>query len=57
MGDSIAVGHTIIFLQTLGCALAEPSGSWRLTFAFGPLENLSFFTQIICWVPCILQVP
>ena len=34
-----------------GCALAEPGGSWRLTFALGRLENLRFFTQIICWAP------
>ena len=26
-----------------GCALAEPSGAWRLTFALGRLENLIFF--------------
>ena len=23
-----------------GCALAEPGGPWRLTFALGRLENL-----------------
>ena len=34
-----------------GCALAEPSGPWRLTFALGQLENLRFFIQIICWDP------
>ena len=38
-----------------GCALAEPSGPWRmawhLTFALGRLENLRFFIQIICWAP------
>ena len=28
-----------------GCALAEPGGPWRLTFALGQLENLRFFTQ------------
>ena len=39
-----------------GCALAEPSGPWRLTFAPGRLENLTFFIQIICWAPEILQV-
>ena len=27
-----------------GCALAEPSGPWRLTFALGRLENLIFFS-------------
>ena len=26
-----------------GCALAEPSGPWHLTFALGRLENLVFF--------------
>ena len=31
-----------------GCALAEPSGPLRLTFASGLLANLSFFIQIIC---------
>ena len=25
------------------CAVAEPGGPWRLTFALGQLENLSFF--------------
>ena len=34
-----------------GCALAEPGGPWRLTFALGRLENLRFFIQIICWAP------
>ena len=34
-----------------GCALAEPGGPWRLTFALGRLENLRFFIQIICWTP------
>ena len=29
------------------CALAEPGGPWRLTFALGRLENLTFFIQII----------
>ena len=29
--------------QLQGCALAEPSGPWRLTFALGRLENLIFF--------------
>ena len=33
-----------------GCALAEPNGPWRLTFALGRLENI-FFMQIICWAP------
>ena len=40
-----------------GCALADPGGRWCLTFALRRLENLnSFFTQIICWAPWILQV-
>ena len=34
-----------------GCALAEPGGPWRLTFALGQLENHRFFIQIICWAP------
>ena len=34
-----------------GCALVEPGGPWRLTFALGQLENLRFFIQIICWAP------
>ena len=38
-----------------GCALAEPGGPWRLTFALGRLENLRFFIQIIWWAPWILQ--
>ena len=38
-----------------GCALAEPSGPWCLTFALGQLENLAFFTQIICWASRISQ--
>ena len=37
--------------QSQGCALAEPGGPWRLTFAFGRLENLRFFIQITCWAP------
>ena len=39
-----------------GCALVEPGGPWRLTFAPWRLENLRFFIQIICWAPWILQV-
>ena len=31
------------FLNVQGCALAEPGGPWRLTFALGRLENLRFF--------------
>ena len=34
-----------------GCALAEPSGPWCLTFALGRLEYLIFFIQIICRAP------
>ena len=34
-----------------GCAPAEPGGPWRLAFALGQLENLRFFTQIMCWAP------
>ena len=29
-------------------------GPRRLTFALGQLENLSFFTEIICWAPWII---
>ena len=39
-----------------GCALAEPGGPWRLTFALDRLENLRLFIQIICRAPWILQV-
>ena len=35
----ITVEHLRIGPQ--GCALAEPSGPWRLTFALGRLENLT----------------
>ena len=37
--------------DTQGCALAEPGGPWRLTFALGRLENHRFFIQIIRWAP------
>ena len=37
----------IAFSKGQGCALAELSGPWRLTFALGRLANLSFFIQII----------
>ena len=30
-------------IYTQGCALAEPGGPWRLTFALRRLGNLSFF--------------
>ena len=39
-----------------GCALAEPSGPWHPTVALGWQDNLSFFIQIMCWAPYILQV-
>ena len=39
-----------------GCALAEPSGPWCLTFVLARLENLSFFIEIICWAHWISQV-
>ena len=39
-----------------GCALAEPGGLWRLTFVLWRLENLCFFTEIICWANWISQV-
>ena len=39
------------FLNVQGCALAEPGGPWRLTFALGRLENHRFFIQIIRWAP------
>ena len=39
-----------------GCALAKPSGPWRLTFVLGRLEKLSFFIEIICWAHWISQV-
>ena len=45
-----AVSHLMILIFQ-GCALAEPGGPWRLTFALGQLENLRFFIQIICWAP------
>ena len=36
--------------------VAVPGGPWYLSFALGPLENLSWFIQIIHWAPLILQV-
>lgn len=39
-----------------GCAPAEPGGSLCLTLALGQLENLTFFVQILCLAPWILQV-
>ena len=50
MGGSGANG-----LRTQGCALAEPGGPWGLTFALGATRKSSFFIQIICWEPLILQ--
>ena len=45
-------------LSFQSCALyvAGPSGPWRLTFASGQLENLSFPLESVCWVPWISQV-
>ena len=40
-----------------GCALEEPDGPWRPTFALDRLENLTFFIQILYLAPWILQVP
>ena len=45
-----------LFFCNQGCILAEPCGSWCLTFALGCLENLSFSIQIICLAPWILQI-
>ena len=39
-----------------GSPLAEPGGPSCLTFVLRRLENLIFFIEIICWVPCVLQV-
>ena len=41
---------------TQGCALAELSGPWRLTFVLGRLENLSFSKEIIRRAHWISQV-
>ena len=41
-------------ITTQGCALAEPGGPRRLTFALRQQESLRFFIQIICWTPYIL---
>ena len=43
--------YSVFMMQSQGCALAEPSCPWRLTFALGRLENLRFFIQIICRAP------
>ena len=45
-----------IFLQTQGCAVANPGDPWCLTFAPGSLEIFSFFIQIICWHPGVYRV-
>ena len=37
--------------QQQGCVLADPGGSWCLSFALGRPENLRFFVQIICRAP------
>ena len=42
---------TVIISRVQGCALAEPGGPCRPTFAPGRLENLRLFTQIICRAP------
>ena len=39
-----------------GCALAELSDQWHLTFVLGQLENLSFFIEIIRRADWISQV-
>ena len=44
-----------ILISHQGIPLAEPGGSFCLTFDLGWLENLIFFIEIICWVPCVLQ--
>ena len=44
------------FFCNQSCVVVERSGSWCLTFALGWLENLSFFIQMMCWAPWILQV-
>ena len=45
--------HQRYIAQYQGSALAEPGGSWHLTFVLRRLENLSFFIEIICWAPWI----
>ena len=54
--ENLVLVHVVdLFLESKGlyqgCALAEPGGPWRLTFALGRLENHRFFIQIICWAP------
>ena len=36
------------------CSRAVHCGPWWLTVALGQLENLSCFTEIICWAPWII---
>ena len=53
--------HTICFScrnEKLSAGLCSSRARWPrcLTFAPWRLENLSFFIQIICWAPWILQV-
>ena len=50
--DFIALFRSILeqlscatFISQRGCALAEPDGPWRLTFALGRLGNLIFYIQ------------
>ena len=55
-----ALGLPVFILEkriSQGCALEEPDGPWRPTFALDRLENLTFFIQILYWAPWILQVP
>ena len=42
-------------LEYQGCALAEPSGLWCLTFVLGRVENLCLSIEIICWAHWISQ--
>ena len=45
------LGKKAIIITSQGCALAEPGGPWRLTFALGRLEDVRYFIQFICWAP------
>lgn len=36
-----------------GCAAAEPTGPWWLTFAYGWPGNTDFCTKLVCWAPWI----
>ena len=55
LGIFMHQGYRMQSEQNQGCALAEPGGPWRLTFAYGRLDYLRFFMQIICWAPYISQ--